>query len=147
MFVALLDLLFPPQCAGCRTTGTGLCATCVSPNAPPLLRSLPSLSVYGLGEYRGALRAAVLAVKDGRRDAARELGLRLARLTDRSMLLVPVRTTKRRRRIRGIDGVEFIARTAARTSDAGVACALEPLKNDAQRGRSREARLAARRRF
>jgi predicted amidophosphoribosyltransferase len=147
MFLGMLDILFPPQCAACTRVGSGLCETCVPPADLPLVRTLPSLRVYGLGEYRGALRSAVLAVKDGRRDVARTLGERLGALVDSSMLLVPVRTTTRRRRVRGIDGVEYMARVAARVRGAGIACAIEPLKNDAQRGRSREQRLAARERF
>ncbi|HTU69615.1 MAG TPA: hypothetical protein VMF11_04765 [Candidatus Baltobacteraceae bacterium] len=147
MFHAVLDLLFPPQCAACRAPGTGLCARCVSPENPLLVRALPSLRVYALGEYAGALRRAVLALKDGRRDVACALGERLAAMVSAPMLLVPVRTTRARRSVRGIDGVEYIARVAARRTGAQVACAIEPLGHDAQRGRSRAERLAARARF
>ncbi len=147
MLHALLDLFFPPQCAGCRAVGTGLCARCVPLGEPPLMRPLPTLRVYALGEYRGPLRRAVLAVKDGRRDVARALGERLATLVSPPMVLVPVRTTAQRRRVRGIDGVEYIARAAAYRTGAQVVSAIEPLRGDAQRGRSREERLAARGRF
>jgi predicted amidophosphoribosyltransferase len=147
MFLRFLDLVFPPLCASCNAAGSGLCTACCAQPASPLVRTLPTLRVYGLGEYSGALRRAVLATKDGRRDVARALGERLAALVPPNALLVPVRTTAWRRRIRGFDGVDYVARTAARASGASVACALEPLKNDAQRGRSREARLAARGRF
>lgn len=147
MFHAVLDLLFPPQCAGCQAAGTGLCAQCVPPDAPLLVRALPSLRVYALGAYEGALRRAVLALKDGRRDVAQSLGERLAAMVSAPMVLVPVRTTRARRRVRGIDGVEYIARIAARRTGAEVRCAIEPLGRDAQRGRSRSERLAARERF
>jgi predicted amidophosphoribosyltransferase len=147
MMHALFDLLFPPQCAGCGAVGTGLCARCVSPDAPPMMRPLSTLRVYGLGEYRGPLRKAVLAVKDGRRDVARALGERLAVLVSPAMTLVPVRTTARRRRVRGIDGVEYLTHVAAYRTGATVVAALEPLRGDAQRGRNREERLAARGRF
>jgi predicted amidophosphoribosyltransferase len=147
MFGAIVDLLFPPQCAACRAIGTGLCSRCVTPGDPPVTRMLPSLRADGLGEYRGALRAAVLALKDGRRDVARTLGERLTSLVAVPMTLVPVCTTRRRRRIRGIDGVEYVARIAARCSGAHVLPALRPLRGDAQRGRSREQRIAARERF
>jgi predicted amidophosphoribosyltransferase len=46
-----------------------------------------------------------------------------------------------------MDGVEYIARVAARRTGATVACALEPIRGDAQRGRSRSQRLSARDRF
>lgn len=147
MLHAFVDLLFPPQCAGCRAIGIGLCARCFPPDAPPIVRRLETLRVYGLGEYRGALRAAVLALKDGRRDVARTLGERIAALVSAPMMLVPVKTTKRRRRVRGIDGVEYVARVAAHRAGASVCSAIEPVGNDAQRGRSRAERLAARERF
>jgi predicted amidophosphoribosyltransferase len=147
MFHALLDAIFPPQCAGCSAIGIGLCERCLPFDEPPLLRVLPTLRVYALGDYRGALRRAVLALKDGRRDVAQALGERLAAMISAPMLLVPVRTTRARRRVRGIDGVEYVARIAARRTGASVACALEPIRGDAQRGRSRFQRLSARNRF
>ena len=147
MFHAILDIAFPPQCAGCNAIGTGLCRRCVPVDEPPLLRALPTLRVYALGEYRGALRRAVLALKDGRRDVAHALGERLAAMISAPMRLVPVRTTGARRRVRGIDGVEYVARVAARRTGATVVCALEPIRGDAQRGRSRVERLSARNRF
>jgi predicted amidophosphoribosyltransferase len=147
MFHAFLDTLFPPQCAGCNAIGGGLCERCLPFDSPPLVHALPTLRVYALGAYTGALRRAVLALKDGRRDVAHTLGERLAILVAAPMLLVPVRTTAARRRVRGIDGVEYVARVAARRTGASVACALEPLRGDAQRGRSGEERRASRGRF
>ncbi len=147
MFHAFLDALFPPQCAGCDATGSGLCERCLPLDGAPLVRLLPTLRVYALGEYTGALRRAVLALKDGRRDVAQTLGERLAAMIAAPMLLVPVHTTAMRRRVRGFDGVEYVARVGARRSGASVLCALEPLRGDAQRGRSRDERLAARGRF
>jgi predicted amidophosphoribosyltransferase len=147
MFHAFLDVLFPPQCAGCSATGSGLCESCLPLDTAPLLRTLPSLRVYALGEYAGSLRRAVLALKDGRRDVAQTLGERLSAMISPPMLLVPVRTTASRRRVRGIDGVEYVARVAARRTGATVVCAIEPLRGDAQRGRSGDERRAARGRF
>ncbi len=147
MFHAFLDAIFPPQCAGCNALGVGLCERCFSSDEPPLLRVLPTLRVYALGDYRGALRRAVLALKDGRRDVAQALGERVAAMISARMLLVPVRTTRARRRVRGIDGVEYVARVAGRRTGATVDCAIEPIRGDAQRGRSRSQRRAARNRF
>jgi len=147
MFHAFLDVLFPPQCAGCNATGIGLCERCLPLDTPPLLRPLPTLRVYAVGEYGGPLQRAILALKDGRRDVAQTLGERLGALVSSTMSLVPVRTTRARRSVRGIDGVEYLARVAARRTGATVICALEPLRRDAQRGRSRAQRLAAWDRF
>jgi len=86
-------------------------------------------------------------LKDGRRDVAFALGERLAPLVRSDALLLPVPTTARRRRVRGIDGVASIAAAAAGISGARVVYALEQCAGDAQRGRTRGQRLAARGRF
>jgi predicted amidophosphoribosyltransferase len=147
MWEAVIDLLFPPQCAACGRLGNGLCEACVPVDDVPVVTILKTLRVTGVGTYAGALRSAVLALKDGRRDVARALGERLSAFVAPGMLLVPVRTTARRRRIRGIDGVESVARVAARIAGAQVVPALEPVRDDAQRGRSGAERRAARGRF
>lgn len=147
MFHAFLDVLFPPQCAGCNAIGNGLCERCLPLYGPPLVQALPTLRVYALGEYAGPLRRAVLALKDGRRDVAQALGERLSEMVASPMVLVPVRTTAARRRVRGFDGVEYLTRIAARRTGASVRCALEPLRGDAQRGRSGAERRVARGRF
>jgi len=143
----LVTFLFPPQCASCTAYGSGLCERCAPLDAAPVARRLPSLQVAGLAHYSDAYRRAVLAVKDGRRDVIAALGERLALLVPAGTLLVPVRTTAARRRVRGIDGVEAIARRAALRADAMVACAVNPVGRDTQRGRSRDGRLAAYGRF
>lgn len=147
MTTQLVTFLFPPQCASCGAHGSGLCASCAPIGAEPVTRRLPSLDVTGLGAYQGAYRRAVLAVKDGRRDAIAALGERLSLFVPPGAVLVPVRTTAARRRVRGIDGVEAMARCAALRAAADVACAITPTGHDAQRGRSRAGRLAAHRRF
>jgi competence protein ComFC len=105
------------------------------------------LSATAYGCYEGVLRSAILALKDGRRDVAEALGDRMAPLVGQDTILVPIPTTPKRRRVRGMDGVELIARRAAALSGARVLSALEQLAGDAQRGRSRGERLAARGRF
>lgn len=110
-----------------------------------------TLSVVAFGRYAGALRAAVLAVKDGRRDVAEALAERIAtRLVpiDASQaVLVPVPTTPKRRRVRGVDGVALMARRAGAIGGFSVVEALVQRVGDAQRGRPRYRRLAARDRF
>lgn len=147
----MLDVLFPPQCAACSALGSGLCAICVPRNRTPVERRYGALRVVANGRYEGALRAAVLAVKDGRRDVAEALGERLCSCVAAFELcgavLVPVPTTQRRRRVRGVDGVALMARIAAQFAGATADDALAQRAGDAQRGRSRRQRLAARDRF
>ena len=143
---ALLDFLFPAQCANCNALGAGLCNACV-PRERPIQVRFPTLGVTAFGSYEGALRAAVLAVKDGRRDVAEALGLLVASFVRQGSLLVPVPTTPRRRRSRGFDGVTAIARHAAEIAGANVLDALARRTGDSQRGKSRSERLAARGRF
>ncbi len=142
----MLDVLFPPQCAGCNALGSALCDACVPAN-PPIGIRLPTLRVTARAAYRDATRAAILALKDGRRDVAAALGLLIAPLLGPDSLLVPVPTTAKRRRVRGVDGVALLTRHAA--AIAGLCCvsALEQRAGDAQRGRSRSERLAATGRF
>lgn len=146
MWLRFLDVLFPPQCGGCTAVGIGFCDRCAA-RAQPLCERRGDLTVRALGAYRGPLRAAVLAVKDGRRDVAAALGQRIAALVPPGYAIVPVPTTAARRRVRGIDGVLEIAREAASRSGAPLRDALEQNAGDAQRGRSRDARLRARGRF
>jgi predicted amidophosphoribosyltransferase len=145
---AALDVLFPAQCAACEAIGTGVCISCVPCNGAsvevPVDTGMP---VRALGIYEDALRRAVLALKDGRRDVAESLGIRLARLLDAECALVPVPTTAARLRVRGIDGVAEIAAVAATMSGGSVHRVLTQRAGDAQRGRSRSERLAARGRF
>lgn len=146
MLERIRDIIFPAQCAACEVRGCGLCDACV-PNAEPVTLRLPTLCVRSLGAYEDGLRRAVLALKDGRRDAAQALGERLGALIARNALIVPVPTTALRRRMRGFDGGVLLARFAAHAADAHVLEALEHVAGDAQRGRGRQARLAARGRF
>ncbi|HEY1653567.1 MAG TPA: phosphoribosyltransferase family protein [Candidatus Tumulicola sp.] len=144
---ALLDFVFPAQCAACNGLGSGLCSICVPPDGAPLRVRVRGVSVTAHGWYEGALRAAIPALKDGRRDVAEALGERVAPLVERGAVLVPVPTSDVRRRVRGMDGVALVAERAAQLAAAGVLCALQQRIGSAQHGRSRSQRLAARGRF
>jgi predicted amidophosphoribosyltransferase len=92
-----------------------------------------------------------LLYKRGRRDAGDALA---ALLVDRTLaalpagtLLVPVPTTRRRRRSRGFDQSARLATELGARAGLPVVVALEQVAGDAQRGRSRTARLRARGRF
>jgi predicted amidophosphoribosyltransferase len=141
----IVDLLFPPQCGACGAAGSALCDRCV-PKLPIQTR-VGTIRITALGRYEGALRRAVLALKSGRRDVARAFALRIAPLLEPGEILVPVPTTNARRRERGFDGCELIARLAAAKACARAHCGLLQIAGDRQRGRTRDARLAARGRF
>jgi predicted amidophosphoribosyltransferase len=143
---AILDAIFPPQCAACNALGSALCSFCAPP-ASTFAVAHPTISVVASGWYDGALRAAILALKDGRRDVAEALGTRIAPAIERGALLIPVPTTRARLRARGVDGVALVAETAARIAQATVLRTLEHCGADMQRGRTREERLAAHDRF
>jgi len=112
-----------------------------------MLSTTKSLHVRALASYEGQVRRAILALKDGRRDVGGALGIRLAAFCSTGMILVPVPTTRSRKSVRGFDGAELLARSAASAAGATVLCVLSQVAGDAQRGRTRSARLAARGRF
>ena len=151
MIVArLLEALFPPACAGCGRPGSALCTACV----PPRGRSVPLLAgdvpVTAVGRYAGSLRRAILAFKRGRRDVGDMLGELLAERCGplpAGVVLVPVPTTRRRRGERGYDQSVCLAKTLGVRHGRPVLVALVQSKGDAQRGRSRSARLSASGRF
>ncbi len=139
----LLDFVFPPQCGGCERIGSGLCESCL-PLGATVDRTLATLNVSALGIYDGALRRAILALKSGRRDVAEAFAEKLRPRMPGNTIAVPVPTTAARRRQRGFDGCELIARIAFGSS---VAAGLTQVRGETQRGRGREARLAKRQRF
>lgn len=142
----VLDFLFPPQCGGCDAPGTGACERCIPPGAVSTWR-LRTLRVTALAPYEGRVRRAVLALKDGRRDVARSLARRLSDVVGEGEILVPVPTTAARRRERGFDGCELMARCIAEHKFVYVFAHLAQIAGDRQRGRNRDARLSARGRF
>ncbi len=146
VFRQVVDLLFTPQCAGCGAVGTGACKRCLPLGAGRSSR-LKTLEVTALGAYDGTLRSIVLALKSGRRDVARAAAERLAHVVPSRGILVPVPTTAARRRQRGFDGCELIVRLIAAGNEASECSGLVQVRGDRQRGRGRQARLAAHGRF
>src|SRR5438270_4315474 len=144
MLQSILSLLFPPQCAVCDDVGSGLCERCFPSTSEAVRFRTRTLDVVALGTYEGALKRAVLALKDGRRDVAGALGERLRPHLWHAPAIVPVPTTAVRRLERGFDGCALLARAA---NEAAVADHLVQTAGDAQRGRSRVQRLAATGRF
>jgi ComF family protein len=146
-FERVLDVLFPSACAGCNRSDGPLCSECL-PNGLARIR-VGALDVFVLGRYEGRLRRATLAFKHGRRDVGLALAAALAKRFSAppGVTLVPVPTTSVRRRERGFDQGVFLARELGRRCGIGVLEALRQTAGDAQRGRSRSARLDARGRF
>jgi ComF family protein len=126
----LLDVLLPPTCPGCGTEGVALCDTCRGrlarridePIGVPL--GLASSQPAGLVQlewcaaYNGPARACVHALKyDGEQRLAAPLGRLMAERWRRASIggevLVPVPVHAARRRERGFDQAELLARMAA----------------------------------
>lgn len=143
---SVLEFLFPPQCGGCDAPGTGACKRCLPADAVSLVR-LRTLHAVAIAPYETNVRRAVLALKNGRRDVARSFALRLCELVCEGEVLVPVPTTAARRRERGFDGCEFMARIISQNTRVRVLPHLAQIAGDRQRGRTRDARLSARGRF
>ncbi|MDR6596541.1 ComF family protein [Saccharothrix longispora] len=77
----VLDVLFPPRCAGCSRPGARLCPLCLAAFGPPgrVPGSGTGPPVYALADYAGAAREAVLAFKErGRRELAVVFGALVA---------------------------------------------------------------------
>ncbi|HXX61323.1 MAG TPA: phosphoribosyltransferase family protein [Candidatus Sulfotelmatobacter sp.] len=127
---AVLDLLLPPSCAGCRREGTHLCATCSRPlrrrlAEPPgvplgLRNRQPSgvVQLEWLAAYTGPTRATLHALKyDGVRSLAEPLGMllaaRWARVGCGGEVLVPVPLHRQRLHDRGYDQAQLLALAAA----------------------------------
>ncbi len=126
----VLDLAFPPCCAGCQREGAALCAACATAldarrGVPPgVALGLPSpapqplLQLEWSAPYAGAVRAAVRGLKYGgeRRLAGILGGAVAARWREAGRggdVVVPVPVHASRRLERGFDQAELIAAAAA----------------------------------
>jgi predicted amidophosphoribosyltransferase len=145
-WAALVDLVLPAGCAGCRADRTplrrGVCAACeaaVAALVPHLVRPVPAPPglppCAALGGYQGVLRELVLSYKErGRHGLAGPLGALLADVvaahTGSPVLLVPVPGTAQAARRRHGDHVARLARHAAsRLRTAGrQALVVHPLR-------------------
>lgn len=147
----ILDLVYPPRCPFCaRLDARGLCDDCK--------RSLPRTehplrTGEGFGKcaaplrYEGAVREALLRLKfGGARAVAKDCGAILAECAAAELggefdrvTFVPV--SKRRRRKRGYDQAELLARAAARLWDTEAETLLRKRRdNPAQSSLGAEAR-------
>ena len=134
-----LDLLFPPRCAGCRSFGAFLCAGCLAGMPRALPPRCPRCWMPGAGSvcgrcraepfafdsirapfvYGGAARDAVHALKyDGVSALAQAMAPPMAAALDGwappTASLVPVPLAGRRRRGRGYNQSELLAREGSK---------------------------------
>jgi ComF family protein len=153
----LLDLVFPPRCAGCGARGAVLCSACLAKLRPPdaqlcagCERPLaPALAFDATGapqglcercqaeglsvlagllmavRYEGMARQAILELKyQGQHRLAEPLGGLLAhnasKLAPHVDLVLPVPLHSRRRRERGYNQAELLARICGRRLDLPV---------------------------
>jgi predicted amidophosphoribosyltransferase len=129
---ALLDLLVPGLCGGCKAPGEALCPACSRLLGPPVEVRCGPPPVFALGRYGGPVRSALLAYKErGHRELARPFGAAVAggltSLRERiapagGWWLVPAPSRAAQARRRGGDHVRRLAEIAA----AGLAAAGEP---------------------
>ena len=135
LFNSLLDLIFPPSCAVCRTRSEeALCSGCFS--QVKFLK--PHLGVYVAAAYDGVVKDALHRFKFQRKKRlAGPLGVLLVEyLTRNSELklkeidaIIPVPLHRQRERGRGFNQVELLARQVSRYFELPVVPALERIKN------------------
>ena len=136
-----LDLAFPALCAGCRREGPPVCDACrpgldarlaLPPGTPIGLEGdlpPPLLQLDWCAPFAGLVRDALHGLKyAGEQRLAEPLGMAMARrwavAGDGGEVLVPVPVHAQRRRERGYDQAELLARSAGRGLGMPVVIAL-----------------------
>lgn len=141
----MLDLLLPRRCALCHRAGTALCAACTArlPPAPELAPPPGFDDCAALLAYDGDARRLVAALKfDNHRDAVGVLGAAMARLVRSPVDAVTWAPTSRgRRRARGYDQSELLARPVAAELGRPCIALLERIGSWNQTGHDRATRL------
>ena len=139
---AILDLLLPATCPGCGREGVALCERCAGPlrrrleEPPGTLMGLPAELPPGIvqlewcGAFTGATRAALHSLKyDGERRLVPPIAAAMAdrwrRVTCGGDILVPVPIHATKRRERGFNQAELLAREVGRVLRLPVADILE----------------------
>jgi ComF family protein len=153
-----LDVLLPPTCPGCGREGQIVCTTCrgslarrlAEPGGVPLgLAAKQPAGIVQLewcAAYNGPARACLHALKyDGERRLVEPLAELMAGRWSRvgigGDILVPVPVHAARRRQRGFDQAELLARAVGRFLDLPVAMAVRRAsKTTAQHALGRHAR-------
>jgi predicted amidophosphoribosyltransferase len=147
--VAVVDLLLPSRCAGCRAPGPSPCRGCASRlTAAPVLAPPPGVdTLAALLRYDDAARVLVTAVK------YRNARASVAGLAPAAASLVPAvppgavvtwaPTTPERARHRGFDQAELLARAVADHLGLPVARLLERRPGPHQTGRDAADRVGS----
>lgn len=133
---AVLDVLVPPRCAGCRRGGSWYCVDCRD-GSDPIERRLGTLVLNAGGAHEGPLREAIHRLKYGAEPGlATELGAlvgaRVAADLARGLrldALVPVRLHPARERARGYDQARALATVASHLVGVPIRPALHRLKS------------------
>jgi predicted amidophosphoribosyltransferase len=138
--------LFPAACVACDVPGPALCQRCAPAACDAVAFAIDGIPAFALGVYDGALRRAIVAMKNGERDPLDAFAELLAARAPVDGTLVPLPTSRARRAERGFDqSVELARRLAARR---GISCAeLLEKRGAPQEGLKRRERLAATGRF
>ncbi len=146
---SVLDLLLPPRCALCATTGTALCTRCLAGLPPAPDRAPPPGfgACWSLFTYDGPAKELIAALKfRHHRDAFALLGSAMAdllppaeRRATHAVTWAP--TTAARRRRRGYDQAEELARSVAARLGRPCGPMLRRVGGGAQTGRTRAQRL------
>ena len=143
-----LDLAFPAICPGCRAEGDPICQACLATLEPHLARPpgvpigapaeipAPLLQLEWVAPYGTLLRRAIHMLKyGGEQRLARPLGRALAARWERAgrggKVLVPVPIHAGRRRERGYDQAELLARAMSTHGGPSVVLALERRRSTA----------------
>ena len=141
-------MFFPARCGACDRPGWVLCPVCaggLQPCDPALVPSIAGLdSLACLLSYEGPGRELVARLKyRNNRASVSWLGERLAEIAPAEVAFVTwVPTTAARRRARGFDQAELLARATARALGLAAVSVLRRQRGQAQTGRSRADRLA-----
>ncbi len=143
----LAGLVFPEACPGCGALGVALCAECrrAAPGAPMLPPPVGLDRLRVPFAYTGAVRELVARAKYRDRHAAwsflaRELAESLAPEERRVEVVTWAPTTTARRRVRGFDQAELLARRLAAEIDRPARPGLRRLAGAAQTGADRATR-------
>lgn len=132
---SILDLIFPPHCEVCRKSGpAALCPECFS----SIKFMKPQFGIHSAALYDGTVRTALHRFKfQKRKNLAEPLGILLVNYLGQTTSLnikeldsiVPVPLHKKRRRERGFNQIELLARVIGRYYELPVVASLERIKN------------------
>lgn len=113
----MLDLFFPLRCALCGRAGDAVCGRCLQnlPPAPDVSPPPGLVDFSALLTYDGPVKDLIAAIKfRNHRDSIPFLGMAMSRLVRREVHVVTwAPTSDRRRRDRGYDQAELLARAVA----------------------------------